>query len=191
MIVAAVTISSATAWILLQSARTNGDTVPGQRLPFVTPQSERAPASAETSVTSGPTPTTTDSQTVSVVPAAKRLTPTGKFRVRCGEKTCLLQSEVCCDTETGSACVQRGRDCGEWDHRYECDETADCPQDFKCCYGRRKAVCVKGACEDWQNQKCSDDSECPSGVCSMGVTCRKPGPGRLNLPSVPKANPEH
>lgn len=74
---------------------------------------------------------------------ARRGLPSGRYRVYCGDRTCVLQSEVCCDTpgrmspgaeEPGTIdCVPREQACPRRSHRLECDEPADCPATHKCC----------------------------------------------------------
>lgn len=117
---------------------------------------------------------------------ASRIVPTGKFRVRCVDTTCLVGTQVCCDSRDGARCVSPEQPCPPFATRYECDETADCAAGQHCCKGARLAACVEGSCADGQRQLCSDDSECATGSCWMGTTCAKPSGGKLQMPALPK-----
>lgn len=127
--------------------------------------------------------------TTSTPSGARRLESTGKFRVRCGEtSTCLIDREVCCNTTDGFVCIPRSESCPRGAGRYECDEQADCAHGFSCCKERETAVCREGICSPSQKQLCSDDAECPSGTCYLGVKCR--ATGRLTLPQGRKPEPQ-
>ena len=121
--------------------------------------------------------------------SATRIVPTGKFRVRCVDTTCLVGTQVCCDSRDGARCVSPEQACPPFATRYECDETADCAAGQRCCKAARLAACAEGSCAEGQRQLCSDDSECATGSCWMGTTCAKPSAGRLQMPDLPKPAP--
>lgn len=170
------------AWSLLsrESRRHSGAGQPrdedGDRSPQVSPRPTSTPDLSVRPVRSGPAPS---NQT-----GPPRFAPTGKFRVRCGEGTCLVATEVCCDSDEGFKCVPVEQECRR---RAECDEAADCQTGAACCYVRGSTVCMDGGCDPSQLQFCSDDAECPSGSCAQGATCTRTG--RVKVMTGKKATP--
>ncbi len=99
---------------------------------------------------------------------------------------CLRETQVCCETrEDGFICRERDESCGRGNIRHECDETRDCLADEVCCYGRLVARCAR-ECVTGEDKLCSDDSECESGDCILGGTCRGTAPDRFKAPSIAK-----
>ena len=180
-LLAAVSLIACVAtWFLLNSQSTErGVYVQSQSRPRASDPIELMPGTTSSPIVAA-------SQGRTNAPRWEPLPGTGKFRLRCGSATCLVDREACCETESGTTCVPRNQECPRYSGRRECDETGDCSTGMKCCEGHGKAVCVAGDCEPWQAQLCTDGAECPSGECWMGTRCRGAVPGRLKLPTSPK-----
>lgn len=181
-------IAAALAWFLLTPRHPGGQTTrrdAEDQSPSAWPSSAITTRDSEPSALFPSAPSSPPSQS-----SAKRIVPTGKFRVRCVDTTCLVGAQVCCDSRDGARCVSPEQACPPFATRYECDETADCAAGQRCCKGARLAACAEGSCAEGQRQLCSDDSECATGSCWMGTTCAKPSAGRLQMPDLPKPAPQ-
>lgn len=122
-----------------------------------------------------PPPSVTLAPTDPVEPAPPMESPViSPAAIRCGDTTCELGKEVCCDGGDGAPrCVAPSDDgypCGEGETIMRCDESADCKSGERCCrtWGctggcPEELACEADACAWGMNEVCAGGAACSPG----------------------------
>lgn len=180
-VIAAALLIAAAVWRLVLDANfTSG----AARNPREAPFAPRGPtASVGRRPVQARDPTTLSEQ-IPAQPEGYR--PSGPNKIRCGQGTCTLPTETCCEIEFDEFCIDRGSTCPPDGREVQCDETVDCAPGQVCCTerapGARVLTSCQPACSEPARQRCAHDAECASNKCILGGRCDRPTPGKPKLP---------
>lgn len=93
-------------------------------------------------------------------------------KISCGATECTVEDQICCRSTTDAGCLEDNDDC--LGAEIQCDETADCQQGQKCCFGPGggglRARC-RNDCGGGEARLCKTNTECGDGGSCTEKTC--------------------